>query len=80
MTTRSPLAVSLNVEGAVYEVAMALEPEDRQAFLERVFADDAEGFANMEVLLENSGESSAYFLEASERRSDLASEILGGIL
>lgn len=66
----------MDVDGAVFETALMLEPEARRMFLERYFRDDPAGLARMTELLEVSGESAAFFLEASQRRSTLADEIL----
>ncbi|GEM_PF-534807 len=76
---KSVLTTSIEVEGAVFEAALMLKPDARREFLERFFRDDPEGLANMTALLEVAGESSAFFLEASERRGELADEILADL-
>ncbi len=78
MDTKLYGAIEMNIEGAVYETALALEGIERQKFLDKVFRDDPEGRARMERMLQRSGESNALFLELHEHGGLLASEILEG--
>lgn len=77
MDTTLYSSVSLDIEGAIYDTAMQLDADARQAFLEKVFRGDANGLARMLRLLKRSGESSAFFLEAREHGGGLVGEILG---
>lgn len=68
---------SMNIEGAVFNAALALQDTaEREDFLKHVFHGDNAGLARMRGLLEKAGESSAFFMEVREHRGTLAGEIL----
>jgi serine/threonine protein kinase/tetratricopeptide (TPR) repeat protein len=65
------------VEGAIYEAALALEdPAARDVFLQRSFQGDADGLAEMRRLLDSAREAASFFVEAGERRTIVASDVL----
>lgn len=64
------------IEGAVFEAALGLEPEDREIFLARWFRDDREGLQRITKLLYSHREASSFFIEAREIRAEVAGEVL----
>jgi Serine/threonine protein kinase len=76
MSTQNPPPLSIRIEGAIYETALGLTGEEREAFLERTFQGDPDGLAAMREMLEKTGDSSTFFLEAREHRSFLAGDLL----
>ncbi len=66
------------VELAIFDAALGIEDgELRRRFLQRIYAEDAEGLARMEKLLAASRDSVSFFLKASEDRASLAGELAG---
>lgn len=66
----------MNIEGAIFEAALMLNSAERREFLERAFSGDSEGLERMTALLATAGESSAFFMEATEHRTILADELV----
>ena len=65
------------VESALFEVALSIEdPGALETFLERSLGSDPEAIGQMRRLIESSRNSTRYFLEARERRADLAAELV----
>ncbi len=70
--------VPKEIEGAVLETVLGLEdPEAREAFLVHWFGNDPGGLESMRSLLRAATESTAFFVEARERRVAVAREAVG---
>lgn len=75
-TTISP-HVSKSIEHAVFDAALLIEDEkERESFLRMFFRGNRQGLDRVRRMLNQRGESSAFFLDASEHRGILAKEIL----
>ena len=73
----TPIPLSKEIEGAIIETALSLEdPRTRQTFLERTFQDDAQGLNRVKGLVQAAREASTFFLEARDRRTAMANDLL----
>lgn len=64
------------IDGAILEAALSLEEgEVREAFLSRIYRADPGGLLEMRQFIEDSKNAAAYFLDARERRAEIALDL-----
>jgi Serine/threonine protein kinase len=74
--TAIPQPLPRNVEDAVFEAALSLDEEEREALLQAVFRENPEGLARVRRMLDRHGEAAAFFLDLSEHSKLLAEDVL----
>ncbi len=68
---------SVEIDNAIFATAMEItDPAQRGEFLDRIYRDDPDGRSGMEKLVEMAGISSAFFLEGSMDRAELAQQVI----
>jgi len=67
---------SREVDHAILEVALSLDEDARGEFLRRTFQGDAEGLSEMRMLVDATRGATSFFLDARERRAQMASDII----
>ena len=67
---------SREVECAILEVALSLDEDGREEFLRKTFRNDEAGYVEMQKLVEATRGATSFFLDARERQSRMASDLL----